>query len=98
MGRATRAADTAPAYRPPRACAGCSWKPSDHANLAPRLRREKTGPFAGAACILHIATTSPGPAPMNKPFNIEKEALQFPTIDAGVRMAHVHLKVPHLQR
>src|SRR5580693_3025791 len=35
---------------------------------------------------------------MNKPFNIEKEALQFPTIDAGVRIGHVHLKVADLRR
>jgi catechol 2,3-dioxygenase len=35
---------------------------------------------------------------MNKPVNIEKEALRFPTIDAGVRIGHVHLKVADLQR
>src|SRR5580698_5668007 len=35
---------------------------------------------------------------MNKPVNIQKEALRFPTIDAGVRIGHVHLKVADLQR
>ena len=35
---------------------------------------------------------------MNKPVNIEKEAIQFPAIDAGVRIGHVHLKVADLQR
>jgi catechol 2,3-dioxygenase len=35
---------------------------------------------------------------MNKPVNIEKEVAQTPTIDAGVRIGHVHLKVADLQR
>ena len=29
---------------------------------------------------------------------LEKDALRFPTIDAGVRIGHVHLKVADLQR
>src|SRR3982075_1653004 len=29
---------------------------------------------------------------------LEKEALRFPAIDAGVRIGHVHLKVADLQR
>ena len=35
---------------------------------------------------------------MSKPITLEKEALQFPTIDPGVRIGHVHLKVADLQR
>ena len=35
---------------------------------------------------------------MSKPIALEKEALQFPTIDPGVRIGHVHLKVADLQR
>ena len=35
---------------------------------------------------------------MTKPVQIEKEALRMPTIDPGVRIGHVHLKVADLQR
>src|SRR6202035_4299591 len=35
---------------------------------------------------------------MNKPVALDKEAARFPTIDAGVRIGHVHLKVADLQR
>src|SRR6202140_4470150 len=35
---------------------------------------------------------------MTKPVQIEKEALPMPTIDPGVRIGHVHLKVADLQR
>ena len=35
---------------------------------------------------------------MNKPQILEKQALRFPTIDPGVRIGHVHLKVADLQR
>ena len=35
---------------------------------------------------------------MNKPFEMEKGALKMPTIDPGVRIGHVHLKVADLQR
>ena len=35
---------------------------------------------------------------MSKPITLEKEALQFPTIDPGVRIGHVHLKVADLHR
>ena len=35
---------------------------------------------------------------MTKPAQLEKEALRFPTIDPGVRIGHVHLKVADLQR
>ena len=35
---------------------------------------------------------------MSKPAILDKEALQFPTIDPGVRIGHVHLKVADLQR
>ena len=35
---------------------------------------------------------------MTKPVQIEKEALRMPTIDAGVRIGHVHLKVADLNR
>jgi len=35
---------------------------------------------------------------MSSPETIEKTALQFPTIDAGVRIGHVHLKVADLKR
>src|ERR1019366_8746640 len=35
---------------------------------------------------------------MSKPATLEKEALRMPTIDAGVRIGHVHLKVADLQR
>ena len=35
---------------------------------------------------------------MTKPVQIEKEALRLPTIDAGVRIGHVHLKVADLER
>src|SRR5262249_60456653 len=35
---------------------------------------------------------------MSNPIILEKEALQFPTIDPGVRIGHVHLKVADLQR
>src|SRR4249920_2732514 len=35
---------------------------------------------------------------MSKPVTLEKEALHFPTIDPGVRIGHVHLKVADLQR
>ena len=35
---------------------------------------------------------------MTKPVQIEKEALRLPTIDPGVRIGHVHLKVADLQR
>src|ERR1700726_1873157 len=35
---------------------------------------------------------------MTKPMTLEKEALQFPTIDAGVRIGHIPLKVANLQR
>src|SRR6202043_2962105 len=35
---------------------------------------------------------------MTKPMTLEKEALQFPTIDDGVRIGHIHLKVADLQR
>jgi catechol 2,3-dioxygenase len=35
---------------------------------------------------------------MTKPVQIEKGALRRPTIDAGVRIGHVHLKVADLQR
>ena len=35
---------------------------------------------------------------MSKPETLEKEALRLPTIDAGVRIGHVHLKVADLQR
>jgi catechol 2,3-dioxygenase len=45
-----------------------------------------------------MSRTFAGHISMNKPVNIEKEALQFPTIDAGVRIGHVHLKVADLQR
>ncbi len=33
---------------------------------------------------------------MTKPVQIEKEALRLPTIDPGVRIGHVHLKVADL--
>ena len=35
---------------------------------------------------------------MNKPVELEKQALRMPAIDAGVRIGHVHLKVADLQR
>ena len=35
---------------------------------------------------------------MNKPETLEKTALRMPTIDAGVRIGHVHLKVADLDR
>ncbi len=35
---------------------------------------------------------------MNKPVTLEKEMQRFPTIDAGVRIGHIHLKVADLQR
>ena len=35
---------------------------------------------------------------MSNTSEITKEKLQFPTIDAGVRVGHVHLKVADLQR
>ena len=35
---------------------------------------------------------------MNKPETLENAALRFPTIDAGVKIGHVHLKVADLQR
>src|SRR5271165_7327420 len=35
---------------------------------------------------------------MNKPETFENAALRFPTIDDGVRIGHVHLKVAELQR
>ena len=35
---------------------------------------------------------------MNKPETFDKAALRMPTIDAGVRIGHVHLKVADLQR
>jgi len=35
---------------------------------------------------------------MNEPETLEKQALRFPTIDPGVRIGHVHLKVADLQR
>ena len=35
---------------------------------------------------------------MTEPVTIEQETARFPTIDAGVRIGHVHLKVADLQR
>ena len=35
---------------------------------------------------------------MSQPADLEKTALRMPTIDAGVRIGHVHLKVAALQR
>ena len=35
---------------------------------------------------------------MNKPETFEKAAVHFPTIDDGVKIGHVHLKVADLQR
>src|SRR5579872_2375704 len=35
---------------------------------------------------------------MDKPVTLEKPPPQFPTIDDGVRIGHVHLKVADLQR
>jgi len=35
---------------------------------------------------------------MTNPETLEQDKLQFPTIDAGVRIGHVHLKVADLQR
>jgi len=35
---------------------------------------------------------------MSEPVTIEQETARFPTIDAGVRIGHVHLKVADLQR
>jgi catechol 2,3-dioxygenase len=35
---------------------------------------------------------------MSQPDTLEKEALRLPTIDAGVKIGHVHLKVADLQR
>ena len=35
---------------------------------------------------------------MSEPIQIEKEALRLPTIDPGVRIGHVHLKVADLNR
>ena len=35
---------------------------------------------------------------MDKPVTLEKPLPQFPTIDGGVRIGHVHLKVADLQR
>ena len=35
---------------------------------------------------------------MNKPETFENAALRFPTIDDGVKIGHVHLKVADLQR
>ena len=35
---------------------------------------------------------------MTKPETLEKDALRMPTIDPGVRIGHVHLKVADLQR
>jgi catechol 2,3-dioxygenase len=35
---------------------------------------------------------------MNKPETFEKTAVRFPTIDDGVKIGHVHLKVADLQR
>jgi len=35
---------------------------------------------------------------MSNSAEITQEKLQFPTIDAGVRIGHVHLKVADLQR
>ncbi|MGB2646482.1 MAG: VOC family protein, partial [Pseudolabrys sp.] len=35
---------------------------------------------------------------MTKAETIEQPALQMPTIDPGVRIGHVHLKVANLQR
>src|SRR5580658_6895778 len=37
-------------------------------------------------------------APMTNPDTLEKKALAFPTIDDGVKIGHVHLKVADLQR
>src|SRR5262245_27469248 len=36
--------------------------------------------------------------PMTKPETLEKNVLRMPTIDPGVRIGHVHLKVADLQR
>ena len=35
---------------------------------------------------------------MTNPETLEQEKLRFPTIDAGVRIGHVHLKVANLER
>ena len=35
---------------------------------------------------------------MTNPDTLEKQALAFPTIDDGVKIGHVHLKVADLQR
>src|SRR6202167_5917418 len=35
---------------------------------------------------------------MTEPVTLEKDALAFPTINAGVRIGHIHLKVADLQR
>ena len=35
---------------------------------------------------------------MTNPETLEKKTLQMPTIDPGVRIGHVHLKVADLQR
>ena len=35
---------------------------------------------------------------MTNPETLEQDKLRFPTIDAGVRIGHVHLKVADLQR
>ena len=57
------------------------------------------------AGVLHVGIEGPPqPAKELQPMTryrrdqLEKEALRLPTIDAGVRIGHVHLKVADLQR
>jgi catechol 2,3-dioxygenase len=47
--------------------------------------------------ILHVVTASQDKQ-MTNPDTLEKSALRMPTIDPGVRIGHVHLKVADLQR
>src|ERR1700687_5657256 len=60
------------------------------------------GTLSYRAGVLHVGIegqpSQPGNAAMTKPVQIEKEALRLPTIDPGVRIGHVHLKVADLQR
>src|ERR1700681_368554 len=58
------------------------------------------GPLNRQPPVLHHGTTGldSQDKPMTDSTTLEKEALRFPAIDAGVRIGHVHLKVADLQR
>ena len=60
------------------------------------------GTLSYRAGVLHVGIAGPPSQPgivaMTKPIQIEKEALRMPTIDPGVRIGHVHLKVADLAR